>query len=277
MQKPLMRDQGGQRLSGFCVEEGRAVTHDDLAPGPGNSDLGSTTAVSIMLLTILSGIFCFSLCLIAEASRSQATWGENRQCVYSGSGETPLLCGAIAFIGLAVAMVAEHTYLLIAVSKAPPAVLIAWDPNHAPSKDVTWQAGAFFLTTWVSFAVAEILLLIGLSVESGHLKSWGTPKQSCLVIREGVFAAAGVFSLLTVLLAGGLYLTAFRAQRMSQDQENVRRQVLEVSVLYASPPRTPRRDHIVATEREDPVRWESQADHLSITLPSGLIKQLGFV
>ncbi|CAN1194958.1 hypothetical protein LINPERHAP2_LOCUS42831 [Linum perenne] len=266
------------------MAQGRAVTHDDLAPGPGKTDLGSAAAVSIMLLTILSGIFCFALCLIAEASRSlfvwlvfwQATW-ENRQCLYSGSGETPLLCGAIAFIGLAVAMVFEHTYLLIAVSKAPPAVLVAWDPNYTPSKDVTWQAGAFFLTTWVSFAVAEILLLIGLSVESGHLRNWGTPKKSCLVIREGVFAAAGVFSLLTVLLAGGLYLTAFRAQRMSQEQENVRRQIIEASVLYASPPRSPRRDHIVATERENPVPWGNQADYLSIGLHPALIKQLSFV
>ncbi|CAL1397346.1 unnamed protein product [Linum trigynum] len=257
------------------AEGRRAVTHEDLAPSPGSTDLGSRTAISIVLLTILSGLFCFALCLIAEASRSQDTW-EDHQCVYSGSGETPLMCGAIAFIGLAVAMVVEHTYLLFAVSKAPPPALVAWDPNYGPSKDVTWQAGAFFITTWVCFAVAEILLLIGLSVESGHLKNWATPKQSCLVIREGVFAAAGVFSLLAVLLAGGLYLTAFRAQRISQEHETARRQVIDVSVLYASPPRSPTRprEHIPAAEREDPVRRQ---DHLSIALPPALIKQFSFV
>ncbi|CAI0626680.1 unnamed protein product [Linum tenue] len=260
------------------AEGRRAVTHEDLAPSPGSTDLGSRTAISLVLLTVLCGLLCFALCLIAEASRSQDTW-DDHLCVYSGSGETPLMCGAIAFIGLAVAMVVEHTYLLFAASKAPPPALLAWDPNYGPSKDVTWQAGAFFISTWVCFAVAEILLLIGLSVESGHLKNWATPKQSCLVIREGVFAAAGVFSLFTVLLAGGLYLTAFRAQRISQDHETARRQIIDVSVLYASPPRSPprAREHIQAAEREDPIRRQDQADHLSIALPPALVKQLSFV
>lgn len=74
--------------------------------------------------------------------------GENYECTYSGSGKTPLLCAAIAFVGLAVAMVVEHMYMLIAISKAPPPALISWDPGSAPAKTLTWQAGFFFITTW---------------------------------------------------------------------------------------------------------------------------------
>lgn len=85
----------------------------------------------------------------------QVTWmspGEkgkdaNSECVYSGSGKVPLLCAASAFVGLAIAMVVEHTYMLIAVSKSSPA-LLTWDSDSASAKSLTWQAGFFFLTTW---------------------------------------------------------------------------------------------------------------------------------
>ena len=95
-------------------------------------------------------------------------------------------------------------------------------------------------------------MLIGLSVESGHLRNWSNPRPSCLVIRQGLFSAAGVFALTSVFLAAGLYLTALKAQRVSQEHENVRRQILEASALYASPPRSPGRHPITAIARENP-------------------------
>lgn len=70
------------------------------------------------------------------------------QCVYSGSGKTPLLCGASAFVGLAIVMVLEHTYMLIAISKLPASALAAWDPNSGSAKTLTWQACFFFISTW---------------------------------------------------------------------------------------------------------------------------------
>jgi hypothetical protein len=51
----------------------RAVTHADLAPSHGSTGLGSKTAAFLMVLTIVCGLFCFVLCLIAEAARSQVT------------------------------------------------------------------------------------------------------------------------------------------------------------------------------------------------------------
>lgn len=74
--------------------------------------------------------------------------GVENQCVYSGSGKLPLLCAATAFVGLAVAMVIEHMYMLVAISKSPPPALVSWDPNYLPVKSLTWQAGFFFVTTW---------------------------------------------------------------------------------------------------------------------------------
>ncbi|KAG6757862.1 hypothetical protein POTOM_038188 [Populus tomentosa] len=263
----------------------RAVTHADLAPSHGSTGLGSKTGAFLMVLTIVCGLFCFVLCLIAEAARSQVTWvnsdskekDEDSQCIYTGSGKIPLLCAAIAFVGLAVAMVVEHVYMLIAESKETPPALVVWDPNSAYSKTITWKAGFFFVTTWICFAVGEILLLIALSVESGHLKNWSRPRPNCFVIREGLFSAAGIFALLTVFFAAGLYLTALCAQRMSQEHENTRREILEASALYASPPRSPQHQTITSMARENPVVREDQIEQSSFTYPPAFAKQLHLV
>lgn len=53
----------------------RPVTHADLAPAPKSSSLGSKTGAFLMVLSILLGLFCFILCLIAEAARSEVLIG----------------------------------------------------------------------------------------------------------------------------------------------------------------------------------------------------------
>ncbi|KAL5541909.1 hypothetical protein UlMin_009619 [Ulmus minor] len=257
----------------------KAVTHADLAPSRGSTDLGSKLGVFLIVLTILCGLCCFILCLIAEATRSQMTWSSSDEkgkyeCVYSGSGKTPLLCAASAFVGLAIAMLIEHTFMLVAVSKLPPSALLTLDPDLGSSRTLTWQAGFFFVATWICFAVGEILLLIGLSVESGHLRNWFRPKPSCLVIQEGMFSAAGVFALTSVFFAAGLYLTALRAQRISREQENAQREMIEASALYASPPRSP---HLTTIARENPIFRETQIEQPSFVFPIGYSKDPNLV
>ncbi|KAF6173644.1 hypothetical protein GIB67_023003 [Kingdonia uniflora] len=249
-----------------------AVTHADLSPGPRPSDIGSKTGAFLMILSILCGLCSFVLCLIAETTRSMATWvqlrigGEVRyECIYSGSGKIPLFCAVGAFFSLAIAMVMEHAFLLVAINKATPPALLAWNQDDSPpSKALTWRAGFFFVTTWICFAVGEVLLMIGLGVESGHLKKWARPRPTCLVVRQGLFLAAGVFGLTTVFLASGLYFTALGAQQLQRDEEHVRQEVLNTSALFASPPRSPRnqvvlnlREHISQEQQHQPQR----ADH----------------
>jgi hypothetical protein len=83
--------------------------------------------------------------------------------------------------------------------------------------------------------------------------------------------------LLTVFFASGLYLTALRAQRMSQEHENTRREILEASALYASPPRSPQHHMITAIARENPVARENQTQEPSFTYPPAFTKQLHLV
>ncbi|XP_010546996.1 PREDICTED: uncharacterized protein LOC104818896 [Tarenaya hassleriana] len=255
----------------------RAVTHRDLSPNPKTTDLRSKTGVFVVVLTVVFGFCCFVLCLVAEATRSQATW-ESKTCVYSGDGKTPLLCGASAFVGLAFAVVMFHLYLVIAVTKSPPQVLFAWDPDSIPAKKLNFQAGFFFVSTWLCFGVGEIILLVGLSVESGHLRNWSKPKSDCLVIKQGLFSAAGVFSLLTVFLSTGLYITALRAHKISHDLERIQREIIDASVLYASPPRSPSL-RLVTVPREGPAIVR---DTLDLEISSSLsylvsLKQLSYM
>ncbi|XAR57027.1 hypothetical protein NMG60_11025025 [Bertholletia excelsa] len=259
-----------------------AVTHADLAPSRRSTDLGSKTGAFIIVLSILFGLSCFILCLIAEATRSEMTWvgaGNSEggkatgECRYSGSGRTPLLCAAGAFLGLAVAVVAAHAYMMVAVSSSPPPALVTWDPASGAAKSLTWQGCFFFIATWICFAVGEIILLIGLSVESGHLKDWSYPRSSCLVVRQGLFAAAGVFGLITVFLAAGLYVTALRAQRLLEEQEIVRREVMEASVLHASPPLSPQPGPITAAASQRTMGGDNRNERLLDLYPSAFNKQ----
>lgn len=75
------------------------------------------------------------------------------ECTYNGSGKTPLLSAAGAFLSLALAMLLEHSYLLIAVSKSPTASLAYWDPDSDFVKSLTWQAGFFFVATWYVLSI----------------------------------------------------------------------------------------------------------------------------
>ena len=65
----------------FCVDfdflqlkimpQRMAVTHADLEPSRRRTDLSSKTGAFLVVVTILIGLFCFILCLIAEATRSE--------------------------------------------------------------------------------------------------------------------------------------------------------------------------------------------------------------
>ncbi|KAK8495105.1 hypothetical protein V6N13_038735 [Hibiscus sabdariffa] len=61
------------------------------------------------------------------------------QCDYSDSEKTPLLCSAVAFVGLVAVMLVEHVYVLIVVSKSSlPVGLVSWDLDSTHFKTFTW-------------------------------------------------------------------------------------------------------------------------------------------
>ncbi|XP_072983505.1 uncharacterized protein [Typha latifolia] len=246
-----------------------AITHDDLSlkRASRSTDISSRLAVFLVVLSIVCGLSSFILCLAAEASRSEATWyllsirgngSKVAECFYNSSGQTPLACAVCAFLLLAVAMFAEHAYMLVAVaSPTPPSTLVAWTVTDDPrmpssSRTLTWQSCFLFLTTWVCFAIAEVLLMIGIGVESGHLSGWDKPRAGCHVIRPGMFAAAGILGLITVFLGFALYLTALRTQRLHQEEGNIRRGPPNLPHHHRFPPSAPREPQVAGALHGQP-------------------------
>ncbi|XP_039135990.1 uncharacterized protein LOC120273428 [Dioscorea cayenensis subsp. rotundata] len=212
-----------------------AITHDDLSLRRHKfSNINSKLAHSLVVFSVVCGLFSFILCLTAEAARSEVSWmiinrpsnEKSDMCIYSGSGKTALLCAVVALLLLAVAMFTEHANMLVVVTSTQQPAIVPWTSSQNPrvshsSKAFTLQACILIITTWICFAIAEVLLLVGIVVESSHLRNWTQPRSSCPAVRPGMFAAAGVFGLVTIFLGVGLYLTALLAQKLDQQDENI--------------------------------------------------------
>ena len=56
--------------------------------------------------------------------------------------------------------------------------------------------------------------MIGIGVESGHISDWRKPRPVCHRVRPGMFAAAGILGLITVVVGFLVYVTAVQAQRL---------------------------------------------------------------
>ncbi|GJN37821.1 hypothetical protein PR202_gb26813 [Eleusine coracana subsp. coracana] len=144
-------------------------------------------------------------------------------CVYNGSGRLPLAYSIGAFLLLAVAMFAEHGYMLVAVAfpeSASAGLAVAQDHPRVPSTvaRLTWQTCCLFFLTWICFGLAEVLLMIGIGVESGHLSDWNRPHPVCHRVRPGMFAAAGILGLVTVVVGFVVYVTAVQARKLQAGQ-----------------------------------------------------------
>jgi hypothetical protein len=74
-------------------------------------------------------------------------------CVYNSSGRLALAYAVGAFVLLAVAMFAEHAYMLVAVAapvSTSPGMAVAQDHPRVASTAaaLTWQTGCLFFLTW---------------------------------------------------------------------------------------------------------------------------------
>ncbi|TKW12803.1 hypothetical protein SEVIR_5G058800v4 [Setaria viridis] len=213
-----------------------AVTHDDLSLRKAQERRAARSsgqvAVALVALSVICGLVAFILCLAAEGSRSEVSYylmsvgGSQDQldvCFYNSSGRTALAYAVGAFILLAVAMFAEHAYMLVAVAvpdSASAGLAVAQDhPRVASSAaTLTWQTCCLFFLTWICFGLAEVLLMIGIGIESGHISDWRKPRPVCHRVRPGMFAAAGILGLITVVVGFVVYVTAVQAQRLRGQQ-----------------------------------------------------------
>ncbi|XP_068641593.1 uncharacterized protein [Aristolochia californica] len=223
-----------------------AITHADLEIRRCSRDLGSKAGTAVIVLCVLCGLLGFVFCVLAESSRSEATWElvstENRRtavkCVYSGSGEVALLYGAGGFVTLAVAILVQHTYIWLAVDKkktqSTPTSGGTFSSSQSFFSLFSKGASIAFLLAWVCFAAAEVLLLIGIAVESIHSKRWREPRDGCVVVRRWTFLAAGLFDLTTVIFATSFYLLILKTKRQREEELAIGNEVAEADRFSAN-------------------------------------------
>lgn len=56
--------------------------------------------------------------------------------------------------------------------------------------------------------------MVGIAVESGHVSDWRKPRAVCHRVRPGVFAAAGILGLITVVVGFVVYVTALQTNKL---------------------------------------------------------------
>ncbi|RWW05871.1 hypothetical protein GW17_00030841, partial [Ensete ventricosum] len=209
-----------------------AITHAELSSLQTHwrTDIGNRIALFLVLLSVLFGLSSFVLCLTAEASRSKVTsmpvgfleHGDVRRArLHAGGSHVSQPPGTG---GLAAPR--RSTHAVVHRSMATCVLFLAtWrEPIHL---FYSCRSASFAphnsCERRICFGIAKELLLIGIGVESGHVSQLRQPKPDCHVIRPVLFAAAGIFGLISVLLGVGRYLTALQTQRLHLLEENMLR------------------------------------------------------
>ncbi|RWW75152.1 hypothetical protein BHE74_00016846 [Ensete ventricosum] len=225
-----------------------AITHAELSSLQTHwrTDIGNRIALFLVLLSVLFGLSSFVLCLTAEASRSKqdlrvrlhrqrahaaglrrilvppARGGDVRRArLHAGGSHVSQPPGTG---GLAAPRRSTHAVVHRSMATCVLFLAIWREPIHL---FYSCRSASFAphnsCERRICFGIAKELLLIGIGVESGHVSQLRQPKPDCHVIRPVLFAAAGIFGLISVLLGVGRYLTALQTQRLHLLEENMLR------------------------------------------------------
>ncbi|KAJ7551270.1 hypothetical protein O6H91_06G009300 [Diphasiastrum complanatum] len=203
-----------------------AVTHADLEMDSNMRGLGKKKGIVVMSICTVLGLVAFSLCLIAESTKSQVIWVYKQGkrvstnfelgkvgCIYSNSPKTPLLCTAGALLAVFVAVTLNQTntghilYRLLTNNEIS-LVSISRSSHCTSTLFIRLQALSCFVMVWLCFVAATILLFIGVAIEADHFGEHGKLHLRCLVVKQGIFAAAGVLALASTNSGVACYIVA---------------------------------------------------------------------
>lgn len=109
-----------------------------------------------------------------------------------------------------------------------------------------------------------MLLIIGIALESTHLRRWKDTRNRCSVVRRGSFLAAGLFDLWTVFLATAFYLVVLQMKRVKEGEAAVQREVVEAA-RFSTPGSSTSNMILVSTnEGEDSIEQSPVMDRVGI-------------
>ncbi|PKU64213.1 uncharacterized protein LOC110112558 [Dendrobium catenatum] len=168
----------------------------------------------LLVLIFVFNLIAFALAMAAEQRRSTARVvpdAENNYtyCVYDSDIATGYGVGALLFLMVSQAVVAVATKCLCCGRALHPG-----GPRFC--------ALILFLSSWVTFVIAESCLLAG-SVENAYHTKYRTlfvdNPPSCQTLRKGVFGAGAAFVFFTSLLSEIYYISFCKARDVTIAKE----------------------------------------------------------
>ncbi|GLT63948.1 hypothetical protein SLA2020_364720 [Shorea laevis] len=149
----------------------------------------------VHLLVVVLSLLAFGFAIAAERRRSTGHIFEDPRtnethCVYNSDVATGYGAGAFLFL-------LSSESLLMGVTKC-----MCFGRPLAPGGDRAWSI-IYFVSSWVTFLVAEACLIAGATKNAYHTKYRSmvyAQNLSCETLRKGVFIAAAVFVVATMIL-----------------------------------------------------------------------------
>jgi len=159
---------------------------------------GKPSTLVLLLLAALH-LISFGFAVAAERRRSigrlipDTTQVNVTYCVYNSDIATGYGVGAFLFLLFAEALVMGVTKCLCCGSSLTPGGSRAW-------------AIIYFLSSWLTFLIAEACLMAGAVRNAYHTKYLHVGSFSCETLRKGVFGAGAAFTVFTLILSVLYYM-----------------------------------------------------------------------
>ncbi|GKV46558.1 hypothetical protein SLEP1_g53531 [Rubroshorea leprosula] len=149
----------------------------------------------VHLLVVVLSLVAFGFAIAAERRRSIGTIvkvdsSNATYCVYNSDVATGYGVGAFLFL-------LSSESLLMGVTKC-----MCFGRPLAPGGNRAWSI-IYFVSSWVTFLIAEACLVAGATKNAYHTKYRGmiyAQNFSCETLRKGVFIAGAVFVVATMIL-----------------------------------------------------------------------------
>eukprot|EP01018_Ginkgo_biloba_P027147 Gb_21515 [translate_table: standard] len=162
----------------------------------------------VLLLVIILNLVAFGFAIAAERRRSigrvvkDNLTAEVTYCVYNSDIATGYGVGAFLFLFSSQAVIMGVTKCLCCGGALTPGGSRAW-------------AIIYFMSSWLTFLVAEACLVAGAARNAYHTKYRNliyADKLSCETLRKGVFAAGAAFTVFTLILSVLYYMSFAKAK-----------------------------------------------------------------
>ncbi|XP_077242265.1 uncharacterized protein LOC143882698 [Tasmannia lanceolata] len=169
----------------------------------------------VHLLAVILCLVAFGFSIAAERRRSTGTIVEDVRdnstyCVYKSDVATGYGVGSFLFL-------LSSQSLLMGVTKC-----MCFGSPLAPGGSRAWSI-IYFASSWVSFIIAEACLIAGATKNAYHTKyrdAIYAHNLSCETLRKGVFVAAAVFVVFTMILNVYYYMYFTKATSQAARKTN---------------------------------------------------------